>query len=138
MNRALCIAILLSLAAAAQADDKKASAPDDGKAEAVLILQGNNTKLVGKPRFSQVEEGGQQVQKPDLWVPGNVIIIRELDDQTAKHLKVRNGAAEAGAAYRIREKHELEYVGKVDLKKSNQALAKQFGVKAEKRPKSSR
>lgn len=127
------VALALSVTFSAYAEDKKASLPPGESAPAVLILAGPNTKLVGKVQYTQVEEGGQQVQKPDPWVPGNVMIIREIDDKTAKGLKVVNGTAEVGGAYRMQPNHELEYLGRVDLKKTDKALAKQFGVKPEKK-----
>ncbi len=131
MKRFAVIVLALSVTFSAYAEDKMASLPPGESAPGVLILAGPNTKLLGKVQYMQAEEGGQQVQKPDPWVPGNVIIIREIDEQTAKALKVVNGSPEVGGAYRIHENHQLEYLGKVDLKKTDKALAKQFGVKPE-------
>jgi len=136
MRWALTAAILLSLTVSVHADEKKASLPLGEKADSVLILDGNNTKMLGKVQYSEVEEGGQKVKKPDPWALGTVMIIRQIDEPTAKQLKVTNGTAQAGGAYIVRENHQLEYLGQVDLKKSNQALAKEFGVKGEKKARS--
>ncbi len=136
MKRLALVALVLSMTFSAYAEDKMAALPPGESAAGVLILAGPNTKLLGKVQYTQVEEGGQQVQKPDPWVPGNVMIIREIDEPTAKALKVANGTPEVGGAYRIHENHQLEYLGKVDLKKTDKALAKQFGVKPEKKAKS--
>ena len=139
MKRTVAITILLSLmgsAMSAHADEKKAALPAGEKAQSVLILDGNNTKMLGKVQYAEVEEGGQKVQKPDPWAPGTVMIIRQIDEPTAKQLKVTNGTAQVGGAYVIRANHQLEYLGQIDLSKSNQALAKQFGLKPEKKARS--
>lgn len=128
MRWTVTAAVLLGLAMSVHAAEKKTSLPAGEKAESVLILDGSNTKILGKVQYTQVEEGGQQVQKPDPWVPGTVMIIRQLDEATAKGLKVINGTAQVGGAYVVRENRQLEYLGQVDLSKPNQVLAKQFGL----------
>ncbi len=133
MKRFAAVALVLWMTCSAYAEDKKAALPPGESPEAVLILAGPNTKLLGKVEYTQAEQGGQQVRQPDPWVPGNVMIIREIDEKTAQGLKVTNGSPEVGGAYRIRENHQLEYLGKVDLQKTDKALAKQFGVKPEKK-----
>ncbi len=120
--------ILFALALPAHAGEKPTSLPAGEKAESVVILDGGNTKILGTVHYTQVEEGGQQVQKPDPWAPGTVMIIRQIDDATAKGLKVSNGTAQVGGAYVVRENRQLEYLGQVDLSKTNQELAKQFGL----------
>lgn len=121
-------AILLCLTLSAHAAEKKTSLPRGEKADSVVILDGGQTKVLGTVHYTQVEEGGQQVQKPDPWALGTVMIIRQLDDQTAKGLKVTNGTAQVGGAYAVRQNRELEYLGQVDLSKTNQELAQQFGL----------
>ena len=129
MRWTVAAAMVLCLTAnSAAAADKKASLPAGEKTDSVLILDGTNTKVLGKVHYKQVEEGGHQVQKPDPWAPGTVMIIRQLDEATAKGLTVTNGTAQVGGAYVVRDNRQLEYLGQVDLSKTNQALAKQFGL----------
>lgn len=151
MKRALCsMAIVLSLTVAAHAAEKKAAAkkasettlstllPAGEHPDSVLILQKNDQGamapvLLGKMHTATVEENGQQIEKPDPLAPGCILIIRDVDEQTAKGLKVTNGTAQAGGAYIARQNHELEYLGQVDLSKKNAKLAKEFGVRGEKK-----
>ncbi len=123
------IAILLCLTLSAYAAEKKTSLPPGEKADSVVVLDGANTKILGTVHYTQVEEGGQRVQKPEPWALGTVMIIRQLDEPTAKELKVTNGTAQVGGAYVVRNNRQLEYLGQVDLSKTNQELAKQLGLK---------
>lgn len=144
MRRALYgMAMVLSLTVAAQAAEKKGGQKEDTKLssllpqgehpESVLVLQKNDQGalapvLLGKMHTSTVEENGQQVEKPDPLAPGAILIIRDIDEPTAKGLKVTNGTPQVGGAYIARQNHELEYLGQVDLSKPNAKLAKEFGV----------
>ena len=85
--------------------------------------------LLGQLHTVPVEEEGQEVEKPDPLRPGNILIIRDLDEAVTKDLKVTNGTAQVGGAYIARENHELEYLGQVDLNKRNKRLALEFGIK---------
>jgi uncharacterized membrane protein YeaQ/YmgE (transglycosylase-associated protein family) len=110
--------------------------PSGAEPEAVIVLQKNEQGdmapvLMGKLRAVPVDEGGEQVEKPDPLSPGNIIIVRDLDDQIVKDLKVTNGALQVAGAYISRENHELEYLGQVDLNKRNKRLAVEFGIQGE-------
>ena len=144
MRWALCgMAILLSLTVTAQAKGKKDSSKQGTKIssllpagehpDSVLVLEKNDQGqlapvLLGKMHTTTTEENGQKVEKPDPLAPGAILIIRDIDDATAKGLKVTNGTAQVGGAYIARQNHELEYLGQVDLNKPNNKLAKEFGI----------
>jgi uncharacterized membrane protein YeaQ/YmgE (transglycosylase-associated protein family) len=108
--------------------------PAGEEPEAVVVVQKNADGvmapvLLGQLHTVPVEEEGQEVEKPDPLRPGNILIIRDLDEQLAKALKVSNGTAQVGGAYIARANHELEYLGQVDLNKRNKRLALEFGIK---------
>jgi hypothetical protein len=149
MRRALCgMVMVLSLTVAAQAAEKKAAPKGESKTtlspllpageqpDSVLVLQKNDQGalapvLLGKMHTATVEENGQQVEKPEPLAPGVILIIRDIDEPTAKSLRVTNGTAQAGGAYIVRQNRELEYLGQVDLSKKNLKLAKEFGIHGE-------
>lgn len=110
--------------------------PSGAQPEAVIVLQRNEQGdmapvLMGKLRTVPVDEGGEQVEKPDALYPGNIVIVRDLDEQMVNDLKVANGALQVAGAYISREDHELEYLGQVDLNKRNKRLAVEFGIQGE-------
>ena len=149
MRRAFCtMLIVLSLAAAAPAAEKKAAPKGESKTtlspllpageqpDSVLILQKNDQGvlapvLLGKMHTMMVEADGQQVEKQDPLGPGVILIIRDIDDAFAKSLRVSNGTVQIGGAYIQRPTRELEYLGQVDLSKKNAKLAKEFGLRGE-------
>jgi hypothetical protein len=148
MKRALCIATLLFMMVAAYAEEKKAALPPGEHPDSVLVVQKNKQGamapvILGKMHTAKVEQDGQQVEKPDPLCPGCIVIVRDLDEVTAKGLRVVDGSeVQVGGAYIARENHELEYLGQVDLSKNNVKLAKDFGIggqtKAKGKPKANK
>ena len=151
MKRALCsLAMVLSLVVAAHAAEKKEGGgkttlspllPAGEHPEAVVILKKNEQGAMapgvfGELRTITIEKDGQQVEQPDALATGTIMIIRDIDEATAKSLRVTNGTAQVGGAYIAREGHVLEYLGQVDLSKDNTKLAKEFGIRAKKVKKS--
>jgi hypothetical protein len=134
MKRALCIATLLCMTVAAHAQVKKAALPPGEHPDSLLILQKSKEGvmapvLLGKMHKTTVDQEGKEVEKPDPLAPGCLLVIRDLDEQTAKSLRTTDGSpVQVGGAYIARQNHELEYLGQVNLKMKNQKLAKQFGI----------
>lgn len=121
------------LAAPAPGLHKSTLLPPGEEPEAVVILQKNDDGvmapvLLGQLRSVPIEEEGQPAEKPDPLRPGNILIVRDLDEQVAKDLKVTNGSLQVAGAYIARAQHELEYLGQVDLNKRNKRLALEFGI----------
>ena len=108
--------------------------PAGEEPEAVVVLQKNaegvmSPVLLGQLHAAPAGEEGQNAEQPDPLRPGNILIIRDLDEQLTKDLKISNGTAQVGGAYIARANHELEYLGQVDLNKRNKRLALEFGIK---------
>jgi hypothetical protein len=85
---------------------------------AVLIVEGDHTAVVGQVKY--VNDGGRM--RPVVWAPNNVVIFRTDGNLLGQ-------AGKAGIVYRINAESKLEEVGKVDIKKTNSELAKQFGLR---------
>jgi len=94
------------------------------KAETVVILEGERYAVVGKLVFSAAAFGSGEVAQPKLPDPGNVIIFR-VDQEFA------GTAGRGGTAYRVNKEAKLELTGRIDTRKSNHDLARQFGVVVE-------
>ena len=87
-------------------------------ADAVLIVDGENVAVRGQVEFVFSPDGGAQ---PNIWVPGNVVIFRT-DGVVAEQ------AGEAGMAYRIAEDGSLDPEGEVDVARTDDELAAEFGI----------
>ena len=87
-------------------------------ADAVLIVDGENVAVRGQVQIEFSPDGGME---PVVWVPGNVVIFR--NDQ-----ELRGQPGKGGRAYRITEGDALEEIGEVDLSKSDDELAEEFGI----------
>ncbi|MFN8628719.1 MAG: GlsB/YeaQ/YmgE family stress response membrane protein [Candidatus Binatia bacterium] len=108
--------------------------PAGAEPEAVVVLQKDAEGamapvLLGQLHAVPAGADGQETEKLDPLRPGNILIIRDLDEQLTKDLKISNGSAQVGGAYIARANHELEYLGQVDLSKRNKRLALEFGIK---------
>jgi len=88
---------------------------------AVLFVDGDDVSFRG----AITADGDGEWVSFDVWVPGNVVVFRT--DATLE--EGRSG--EAGRAYRIREDLTLGQIGSVDLTKSDEELAAEFGVTEE-------
>jgi len=86
------------------------------KADVVAIVQGDTVAFMGTITF--VREG--ETFRPDVWKAGNVVIFRV-------DAAFGNESGKRGQAYRIKKDNSLEQVGSVDLAKSNEELAAQYG-----------
>ena len=89
------------------------------KADAAAIVQ-EDGMVAFMGRIEMVTEGG--TLRPQIWKAGNVVIFRV--DST-----LHSESGKGGRAYRIRRDNKLEELGSVDLAKSNEELAGQYGVK---------
>jgi len=90
------------------------------KSDVVMIVEEEgNVHIAGKVTFELGPSGNLE---PKLWVPGYVVIFRKDD-------KFGSEPGQSGHAYRITRDFKLKLIAKVDLKKSNEELGKQFGVK---------
>jgi hypothetical protein len=87
-------------------------------ADAVLIVDGEDVAVRGQVEFVFSPDGGAQ---PNIWVPGNVVIFRTAGE-------VADHAGEAGMAYRITGDGSLDPEGEVDVAKTDDELAAEFGI----------
>jgi hypothetical protein len=113
-NRALQF-LLVSISFACLLIACKSSKPD----VVMIVEEGGGGAVFGKVTFELGPSGNLE---PKIWVPGYVVIFRNEG-------KLGNEPGQPGHAYKITRDFKLEHIAKVDLKKSNEELAKQFGVK---------
>jgi hypothetical protein len=93
-------------------------------ADAVLIVDGEGVAVQGQVEIEFTPDGGTV---PNIWVPGNVVIFRTAEE-------IRGQTGEAGMAYRITDDDELDPIGEVDLSKTDDELAEEFGVETAEPP----
>ena len=92
--------------------------------DTLLIVDEEGVGFQGQVEIEIAPDGTLQ---PKLWEPGNIVIFR-INDTLAGQ------AGEAGMAYRLTEKRELDPIGEIDLSKSDTELATEFGVEIEEPP----
>jgi hypothetical protein len=113
---ALTLVVLLSaLAACASAAAACARKP----VNAVIVVSQEGIRVSGG-HVPFVKDGGRM--RPDIWSPGNVVIYRT-DATTGGGEQARTGRA-----YRINDNYKLDDLGAIDLTKTDEQLAGQFGV----------
>lgn len=88
------------------------------KADTVLIVGGEGIAVRGDVEMVQGEDGGMI---PWLWAPGTIVVFRA-------DLELAGRSGRAGRAYRIQEDGSLAEIGSVDLSRSDDELAAEFGV----------
>ncbi len=89
------------------------------KTDVLLIVEEEGVGVMGSVTFELSSSGKYQ---PKLWVPGYIVVFRV-------DRKFGDEAGQAGQAYKITKDYKFDPIGKVDLNKSNEDLAKQFGIK---------
>jgi formylglycine-generating enzyme required for sulfatase activity len=92
------------------------------KTDVLLIVKEEGVGVMGTVTFERTPSGKFQ---PKLWVPGYIVIFR-IDG------KFGDEPGKAGQAYEITKDYKLDPIGKVNLNKSDEDLAEQFGIKMKK------
>jgi hypothetical protein len=109
------LAVLLAVPAIAVSASACARKP----VGAVILVSQTGTRVSGG-RVSFIKDGARI--RPDIWSPGNVVVYR---------VNATTGGGEtalAGRAYRIDSHYRIVDIGAVDLGRTDEQLAGQFGV----------
>jgi hypothetical protein len=96
------------------------------KPAGAIIVYPDRLLVVGHAKIYFSGIPGLSDEPMDPWRPGNAAIFRV--DRTVEGREGRSFSGKAGKVYWINERFELEEMGQADLAKTDEDIARQFGV----------
>lgn len=109
------------------ATTKPAAAPSRGQSRYLVVFdKGDSAQVMGEVTFNFADGGF----KPDLWKPGGLYLFRATNGLSARGIAeiVPGFSPKPGEVYEVGEGRTLKKFSDVDLGKSNEDIAREFGI----------